>query len=214
MHPVDALPTGTVTFLFTDIEGSTRLAERLGTATWSELLEAHQAILRQAFAASDGREIKTEGDSFFVVFRSAQAAVGASLGGQRASGASARRDGGARAARALRGGAAARGGVARPRRAPPEGPLAARADRPARHRRPARPLPGPEDAVQPAQQLARDADHVRRPGGGGGPGPRAPRGVSPADAHRARRHGQDPAVAAAGGGGHRFLPRRRLLRGP
>src|SRR3972149_1322891 len=77
MHPVDALPTGTVTFLFTDIEGSTRLAERLGTATWSELLEAHQAILRQAFAASDGREIKTEGDSFFVVFRTAPAAVGA-----------------------------------------------------------------------------------------------------------------------------------------
>ena len=84
MHPVDALPTGTVTFLFTDIEGSTRLAERLGTVAWSELLEAHQAILREAFAASNGREIKTEGDSFFVVFRSAQAAVGATVEAQRA----------------------------------------------------------------------------------------------------------------------------------
>src|SRR3970282_1052474 len=76
MHPLDALPTGTVTFLFTDIEGSTRLAERLGTAAWSELLEAHQAILREAFTASSGREIKTEGDSCFVVFRSAQAGGG------------------------------------------------------------------------------------------------------------------------------------------
>ena len=95
MNPVDALPTGTVTFLFTDIEGSTRLAERLGTAAWSELLEAHQAILRQAFAASDGREIKTEGDSFFVVFRSAQAAVGATVDAQRALAAHAWPDGAA-----------------------------------------------------------------------------------------------------------------------
>jgi predicted ATPase/class 3 adenylate cyclase len=77
------LPTGTVTFLFTDIEGSTRLAERLGTAAWSELLEAHQAILRAAFGASGGHEIKTEGDSFFVVFRSARAAVGATVTAQR-----------------------------------------------------------------------------------------------------------------------------------
>ncbi len=95
MHPVDALPTGTVTFLFTDIEGSTKLAERLGTAAWSELLEAHHAILREAFAASSGREIKTEGDSFFVVFRSAQAAVGATVDAQRALAAHAWPDGAA-----------------------------------------------------------------------------------------------------------------------
>src|SRR3989337_3649042 len=95
MPPVDALPTGTVTFLFTDIEGSTRLAERLGTAAWSELLEAHQAILREAFTASSGREIKTEGDSFFVVFRSAQAAVGATVAAHRALAAHAWPDGAA-----------------------------------------------------------------------------------------------------------------------
>src|SRR3990170_3356117 len=184
MHPVDALPTGTVTFLFTDIEVSTRLAERLGTAAWSELLEAHQAILREAFTASSGREIKTEGDSFFVVFRSAQAAVGATVDAQRAL-----------AAHACT-------APAHPNNTPPPPPRPPQVDRPARHRRPARPFPGLEDAVQPAQQPARDADHVRRPGVGGGPGPRAPRGVSPADAHRARRHGQDPPVAAARCGGH------------
>ncbi|MGH2406477.1 MAG: adenylate/guanylate cyclase domain-containing protein [Candidatus Limnocylindrales bacterium] len=78
-----ALPTGTITFLFTDIEGSTRLAERLGTAAWSSLLEAQQTLLRAAFRASNGFEIKTEGDSFFVVFRSAPAAVAATVAAQR-----------------------------------------------------------------------------------------------------------------------------------
>src|SRR3970040_2831962 len=95
MHPVDALPTGTVPSLSTDIEASPRRAERLGTAAWSELLEAHQAILREAFTASSGREIKTEGDSFFVVFRSAQAAVGATVDAQRALAAHAWPDGAA-----------------------------------------------------------------------------------------------------------------------
>ena len=79
-----ALPTGTVTFLFTDIEGSTRLVERLGTAAWTELLEAHQAIIRSALAAATGVEIKTEGDSFFAVFTSAETAVAASVAMQRA----------------------------------------------------------------------------------------------------------------------------------
>ncbi len=79
-----ALPTGTVTFLFTDIEGSTRLVERLGTAAWAELLEAHQAIIRSALAAAAGVEIKTEGDSFFAVFTSAETAVAASVAMQRA----------------------------------------------------------------------------------------------------------------------------------
>ncbi|MFI5261075.1 MAG: adenylate/guanylate cyclase domain-containing protein [Candidatus Limnocylindrales bacterium] len=77
------LPTGTVTFLFTDIEGSTRLVERLGTAGYSPLLEAHQAIVRAVLAETDGVEIKTEGDSFFVVFRSARAAVEAAATIQR-----------------------------------------------------------------------------------------------------------------------------------
>ncbi|MGZ3632542.1 MAG: ATP-binding protein [Candidatus Limnocylindrales bacterium] len=81
------LPTGTVTFLFTDIEGSTRLVQQLGTAAYGALLEAHQAIVREALRASDGVEIKTEGDSFFVVFRSAGASVTATVAIQRALGA-------------------------------------------------------------------------------------------------------------------------------
>ena len=64
------LPTGTVTFLFTDIEGSTRLAQELG-AGWPPLLERHREIARAAWAAHDGVEIGTEGDAFFVVFTSA-----------------------------------------------------------------------------------------------------------------------------------------------
>ena len=79
-----ALPTGTVTFLFTDIEGSTKLVERLGTAAWTTLLEAHQSIIRAALAAATGVEVKTEGDSFFAVFTSAETAVAAAAAMQRA----------------------------------------------------------------------------------------------------------------------------------
>jgi len=78
------LPTGTVTFLFTDIEGSTKLVERLGTAAWTDLLEAHQAIIRAALASATGVEVKTEGDSFFAVFTSAETAVAAAAAMQRA----------------------------------------------------------------------------------------------------------------------------------
>ena len=77
-----ALPTGTVTFLFTDIEGSTRLVERLGVAAWAPLLEAHQAIIREALNAESGFEIKTEGDSFFAAFASAPHAVAAAARAQ------------------------------------------------------------------------------------------------------------------------------------
>jgi class 3 adenylate cyclase len=61
------LPTGTVTFLFSDIEGSTQLLRRLGDA-YPEVLADHQALLRAAWAAHAGVEIDTQGDSFFVVF--------------------------------------------------------------------------------------------------------------------------------------------------
>src|SRR6188472_3759095 len=77
------LPTGTVTFLFSDIEGSTRLLAALGDQ-YPPLLEAHAAILRDAIAAHDGIVVNTEGDSFFAVFPSALGAVGAAADIQRA----------------------------------------------------------------------------------------------------------------------------------
>ncbi len=76
------LPTGTVTFLFTDIEGSTRLLESLGDA-YLGLLERHHALLREAIAAGEGTEISTEGDAFFAVFPSAPRAVAAATQAQR-----------------------------------------------------------------------------------------------------------------------------------
>jgi predicted ATPase/class 3 adenylate cyclase len=76
------LPTGTVTFLFTDIEGSTRLLDRLGPS-YSHVLETHQRLLRDAFRARGGLELTTEGDSFFVVFPSASEAVAAAIEAQR-----------------------------------------------------------------------------------------------------------------------------------
>jgi predicted ATPase/class 3 adenylate cyclase len=78
------LPTGTVTFLFSDIEGSTQLLQRVGGRRYAELLGKHQALLRAAWAAQGGVEIATEGDSFFVAFSSAPAAVAAAAQATRA----------------------------------------------------------------------------------------------------------------------------------
>ena len=66
------LPEGTVTFLFTDIEGSTRLLQDLGDA-YADVLETHHRLLREAFAR--GTEVGTEGDAFFVAFPVATDAV-------------------------------------------------------------------------------------------------------------------------------------------
>ena len=77
------LPTGTVTFLFTDIEGSTKLVQALGEA-YRELLGEHHRLMRAAFAPCGGIEVSTEGDAFFVVFTSAAAAVQAATQAQRA----------------------------------------------------------------------------------------------------------------------------------
>ncbi len=74
---------GTLTFLFTDIEGSTRLVQQLGDG-WQAVLERHRQLLREAFAAVDGEELGTEGDSFFVTFRAASSALAAVIAGQRA----------------------------------------------------------------------------------------------------------------------------------
>lgn len=79
-----SLPRGTVTFLFTDIEGSTRLLDRLGAAGYSEVLAAHDSLLRQAFERHGGREVGTEGDAFFVAFGRAGDAVRAAVDAQRA----------------------------------------------------------------------------------------------------------------------------------
>jgi YVTN family beta-propeller protein len=75
------LPSGAVTFLFTDIEGSTRLLKQL-RERYAEVLAGHQRLLRAAFAAHGGREIDTQGDSFFVAFTSAREAVLAAVEGQ------------------------------------------------------------------------------------------------------------------------------------
>ncbi|HEX4743245.1 MAG TPA: adenylate/guanylate cyclase domain-containing protein [Candidatus Limnocylindria bacterium] len=81
-----ALPTGTVTFLFTDIEGSTGLLRALGMDTYDRLLVEHGRILREALCAATGRghEVRVEGDSFFVAFQSAPDAVAAAVTAQRA----------------------------------------------------------------------------------------------------------------------------------
>jgi class 3 adenylate cyclase len=71
------LPTGTVTFLFSDIEGSTRLLHELGGESYAEALAAHQRALRSAFACHGGVEVDTQGDAFFIVFATAQAALAA-----------------------------------------------------------------------------------------------------------------------------------------
>ena len=73
------LPTGTVTFLISDIEGSTRLAANLGP-DWPAVLGEHAALIRQAVAAEGGIEVSTEGDSFFCVFVDPEAALRAAVG--------------------------------------------------------------------------------------------------------------------------------------
>jgi predicted ATPase/class 3 adenylate cyclase len=77
-------PTGTVTMLFTDIEGSTRLLERLGPEQYGEALELHRRLLREAFERQGGYEVDYEGDAFFVAFAGAARAVAAASEGQTA----------------------------------------------------------------------------------------------------------------------------------
>jgi predicted ATPase/class 3 adenylate cyclase len=77
-----ALPTGTVTFLFTDIEGSTRLARKLGEH-YDVLLDAHRAIVRAAMSANDGVEVACPGDGFVIAFAHAADAIDAAVSAQR-----------------------------------------------------------------------------------------------------------------------------------
>ena len=71
------LPTGTVTLVFTDVEGSTRLLPQLGIEAYAEALAEHRRALREAFVRHGGVEVDTQGDSFFVAFSTAAAALAA-----------------------------------------------------------------------------------------------------------------------------------------
>jgi class 3 adenylate cyclase len=74
----------TLTFLFTDIEGSTALLRRLGDNDYGRVLADHQALIRAALAAHDGKEVDTQGDAFFAVFSWPTACVAAVIEMQRA----------------------------------------------------------------------------------------------------------------------------------
>ena len=78
------LPTGTVAFVFTDIEGSTHLAQELPDDEWAAVLARHREVIRTAVAAHDGVEVSTEGDGFFIAFPRTADAVSAAVEAQRA----------------------------------------------------------------------------------------------------------------------------------
>ena len=73
----DDLPTGTVTFLFTDVEGSTTLLQELGAEAYADALAEHRRIVREACAAEGGVEVDTQGDAFFFAFPAAPGALAA-----------------------------------------------------------------------------------------------------------------------------------------
>ena len=76
------LPTGTVTLVFTDVEGSTRLLQQLGADAYADTLAQHRRALREAFIRHDGVEVDTQGDSFFIAFSTAPAAIAAAAEAQ------------------------------------------------------------------------------------------------------------------------------------
>ena len=78
------LPSGTVTFVFSDIEGSTNLLKRLGDERYAALLATHRRIVRETFGTHHGQEIDTQGDAFFYSFPRARDAVAAAVEVQRA----------------------------------------------------------------------------------------------------------------------------------
>ncbi|MEX0849991.1 MAG: adenylate/guanylate cyclase domain-containing protein, partial [Gaiellaceae bacterium] len=71
------LPSGTVTFLFTDVESSTRLLRELGAEAYAEALAEHRRVIRETCAAEGGVEVDTQGDAFFFAFPSAPGGVAA-----------------------------------------------------------------------------------------------------------------------------------------
>jgi class 3 adenylate cyclase len=81
---IHAAPDGTVTIMFSDIEGSTAMNERLGDQRWQELLRQHNGLIREQLRAHDGFEVKTMGDGFMMAFASADRALQCAIGIQRA----------------------------------------------------------------------------------------------------------------------------------
>ena len=81
VHPA---PDGTVTIMFSDIEGSTQLTERLGDKAWMEVLREHNAIVREPLKVHGGFEVKSEGDGFMIAFQSARGGVDCAVEIQRA----------------------------------------------------------------------------------------------------------------------------------
>jgi len=79
-----AAPDGTVTIMFSDIEGSTEMTERLGDQRWMDLLREHNAIVREQVKTHGGFEVKSEGDGFMVAFQSARRALECAIATQRA----------------------------------------------------------------------------------------------------------------------------------
>jgi class 3 adenylate cyclase len=73
--PMTELPSGTVTFLFTDVAGSTKLLNELEPERYAQALAGHRRLLRTAFARHGGIEVDTQGDAFFYAFRTAPSAV-------------------------------------------------------------------------------------------------------------------------------------------
>ena len=78
----ESLPDGTITFVFTDIEGSTRMIQRLG-GEYTDVLGTHARLVRDAAARHGGYEVDTQGDSFFIAFSDADEAIAAAVEAQR-----------------------------------------------------------------------------------------------------------------------------------
>ena len=232
-------PSGTVTLVFTDIEGSTRLLDALGPEEYRRALGEHREAVRGAFDRHGGYEVDTAGDGFFYAFPTAAEAVRAVARGARGARGRADPDQGRRphrradprpaeVRRARRapggpdhGGGARRAGAAlphdpRPARRELRGPRPRRAP-PQGSLRAAAPLPARGARVPAAEDPAPDepsrpGDGVPRPRAGAGRGGRAaPERRPPAHPHRPRRHRQDPARAPGRGRGRRRLRRRRLV---
>jgi class 3 adenylate cyclase len=79
-----AAPDGTVTILFSDIEGSTQMTERLGDQRWLQVLREHNRIVREQLAAHGGFEVKSQGDGFMLAFQSARRGLHCAVAIQRA----------------------------------------------------------------------------------------------------------------------------------